>query len=110
MPHAFWEIANIRVDVHFVSQGIFPITVFRMVSRIKERRIIIMIRLEHLQSHSKLPNIVRTLNSQRFSFRLRNSRQQKRSKNCDDGNDHQQFNQRERRIFFIRVHLCFICG
>ncbi len=62
-----------------------------------------MIRLEHLQSQSKLPNIIRTLNSQRLSFGLRNCRQQKRRENCDDGNDHQQFHQRECGVFTIAL-------
>jgi hypothetical protein len=66
-----------------------------------------MIRLEHLQSQSKLPDIVRALNPQRSSFGLRNCRQQKRGENSNDGNDHQKFNQSERRIFFIRVQSVF---
>ena len=56
---------------------------------------------------SKLSHVVDTLNLQCSSLDLSNRRQQKRGKNCDDGNDHQQFNQRERRIFFFHVQSAF---
>jgi hypothetical protein len=42
--------------------------------------------------------IADTLDLLRSLFGLRNCRKQKRGKNCDDGDDNQEFNQRERRL------------
>jgi len=86
-----------------VLQQSYPSSVWR----IYKQRIKIVIRYKCLQSNSKLTHIIDALNSQCSSFGLRNSLQQKRGKNCDDGSHHQKFNQREREIFFIRVQSVF---
>src|SRR5665213_4371388 len=101
MPHAFIiQVVSAGMDTHFVSQSKFPITVFRMVTWVKIRRIIIVICREFLQSQAKLPHIISALNSLRPSFGLRNCRQQKRRQNSDDCDDNQKFNQRECRLNF----------
>ncbi len=62
---------------------------------------------ENMQRYTLLTQIVDALNFLRLGLGLRNSHQQKRGENCDDGNDNQQFSQRERKIFFIRVQSVF---
>ena len=62
-----------------------------------KQRIAVIVRENYLQADTQLMQIAHTLNLLRFSFGLRNCREQKRGKNSYDGDDDQQFRQRERR-------------
>ena len=72
-----------------------------------KHRIGVIVREDYLQANTQLMQVANTLDLLRSSFRFRNGRKQKRGENCDDGNDHQQFNKRERKTFFIRVQSVF---
>jgi len=49
----------------------------------------------HAPTERELPVVVKALNADGFQFGLAQSRQQHRRQNGDDGDDHQQFNERE---------------
>ena len=66
-----------------------------------------IIRNEILYAKAQLMQVADASDLLRSPFGLRNCREQKRGENSDDGNDYQQFNQSERKIFFIRVQSVF---
>ena len=59
-------------------------------------KITIIVSENHLQANAKLVKIIGALNPLRSGFGLRNCFHQKHGKNCDDGDDNQKLNQRER--------------
>lgn len=77
-PHRFWESVR-RVDA-FHREGISAV-----------------IRYELLQRHAELTQIIAALSLLRFGFGLRKRWQKQRGENSDDGDDNQQFGQRESR-------------
>ena len=73
----------------------------------RPRKIVTVFTHIHHHSQSQLPLIIETGRLLRTVFCRRQCRQQHRRQNGDDGNDHQQFNQREaaRLLPFARFGL-----